>query len=284
MSQWFYNLNNQQVGPIDQGQLQGLLSSGRIPWSTPVWCDGMPQWAVASAVPELAAAGAAVPAGAAVAMATMPTTLAYEAHTDVAHSQGVTDDPGPFVPCGKQMHLGKERWVGVTFVTPRAFYLVKKSRMASQTGYAVGGLVGALVASAVQSDEQTRTCEVGELPQSIQAQIDPKGKLAKKDIVVLPREAITMVKISRFTGLKVQVGADKFTMVPGMFAFGRVRGELEKMGWPLGVEMTPTINAPVSRGLRPGAKRKPMWLKVLYILIAIIIFIIVVVVRVATEH
>lgn len=56
MAQWYYAKNGQQIGPIDDAGLQGLISSGQVNSSDLVWKDGMANWVPASTVPELSAA------------------------------------------------------------------------------------------------------------------------------------------------------------------------------------------------------------------------------------
>lgn len=47
-------INGQQYGPYNLQQLQQMAQSGQINASTLVWAQGMPQWAAAGSVPELA--------------------------------------------------------------------------------------------------------------------------------------------------------------------------------------------------------------------------------------
>ncbi len=49
-NQFFYISNGNQIGPVPMEEL-----AGKITPDTDVWCDGMPNWAKASTVPELAA-------------------------------------------------------------------------------------------------------------------------------------------------------------------------------------------------------------------------------------
>lgn len=49
-NQFFYIDNGKQIGPVTMEEL-----AGKITPDTDVWCDGMPDWAKASAVPELSA-------------------------------------------------------------------------------------------------------------------------------------------------------------------------------------------------------------------------------------
>ena len=48
-------INNQQMGPYDMAGLQQLVAQGFLTPATLVWKPGMPQWAAASTLPELAA-------------------------------------------------------------------------------------------------------------------------------------------------------------------------------------------------------------------------------------
>ncbi|MCR5455520.1 MAG: CD225/dispanin family protein [Bacteroidales bacterium] len=49
-NQFFYISNGNQIGPVPMEEL-----AGKITPDTDVWCDGMPNWAKAGTVPELAA-------------------------------------------------------------------------------------------------------------------------------------------------------------------------------------------------------------------------------------
>jgi len=48
--QYYYIINNQQMGPVDESQLPQL----GVTAATPVWHEGMPQWTPAGQVPQLA--------------------------------------------------------------------------------------------------------------------------------------------------------------------------------------------------------------------------------------
>lgn len=52
--QYTVAINGQQYGPYNIQQMQQMAQSGQINASTLVWAPGMPQWATAGAVPELA--------------------------------------------------------------------------------------------------------------------------------------------------------------------------------------------------------------------------------------
>lgn len=52
--QYTVAINGQQYGPYNVQQMQQMAQSGQITGTTLVWAPGMPQWAAASSVPELA--------------------------------------------------------------------------------------------------------------------------------------------------------------------------------------------------------------------------------------
>jgi hypothetical protein len=52
--QYTVAINNQQYGPYNVQQMQQMAQSGQINATTLVWAPGMPQWAAAGTVPELA--------------------------------------------------------------------------------------------------------------------------------------------------------------------------------------------------------------------------------------
>ncbi len=53
-TQYTIAINGQQYGPYNVQQMQQMAQSGQINASTLVWAPGMPQWAAAGTVPELA--------------------------------------------------------------------------------------------------------------------------------------------------------------------------------------------------------------------------------------
>jgi hypothetical protein len=42
--QWYYTENGQQMGPISEADLGGLIAAGRIGVATLIWRDGMEHW------------------------------------------------------------------------------------------------------------------------------------------------------------------------------------------------------------------------------------------------
>jgi hypothetical protein len=77
MSDWYYAVDNEQKGPINESELKANFATNKLPTDTLVWKDGMDNWAPANQVaafsfrpppapakvqPAPAAAPAAVPA------------------------------------------------------------------------------------------------------------------------------------------------------------------------------------------------------------------------------
>lgn len=61
MAQWYYSKGGEQKGPVEQQELQRLLSTGEVQPTDLVWRDGMANWQAASQVSELAAVASAQP-------------------------------------------------------------------------------------------------------------------------------------------------------------------------------------------------------------------------------
>lgn len=57
---WYYTLNNQQVGPVDENEIKTLIAAGTITHGTLVWTNGMQNWQPIGQTP-LASLLAAVP-------------------------------------------------------------------------------------------------------------------------------------------------------------------------------------------------------------------------------
>ena len=52
--QWYYSKNGSQLGPVEQGELLGKISSGEIAQTDMCWREGMADWLPVSKVNELA--------------------------------------------------------------------------------------------------------------------------------------------------------------------------------------------------------------------------------------
>jgi disulfide bond formation protein DsbB len=64
---WFYVLDNQRKGPIEQSEFEGLIQQGVIADSTLVWQEGMANWEAYREVSRPVAAAVAAPSAASVA-------------------------------------------------------------------------------------------------------------------------------------------------------------------------------------------------------------------------
>lgn len=54
MAQWYYGLNGQQNGPVEDDEIRAMLASGMINGQTIIWRDGMEEWLPILQVPEWA--------------------------------------------------------------------------------------------------------------------------------------------------------------------------------------------------------------------------------------
>ena len=50
MSDWYYAVNNEQKGPVNESDLKTQLATGKLPPDSLVWKDGMDNWTPASQV------------------------------------------------------------------------------------------------------------------------------------------------------------------------------------------------------------------------------------------
>ena len=41
---WYYTLNNQQIGPVEEAEIRKLVEAGTITHGTLVWTNGMANW------------------------------------------------------------------------------------------------------------------------------------------------------------------------------------------------------------------------------------------------
>jgi uncharacterized membrane protein len=50
MSDWYYAVNNEQKGPVNESELKAQLATGKLPSDSLVWKDGMDNWTPANQV------------------------------------------------------------------------------------------------------------------------------------------------------------------------------------------------------------------------------------------
>lgn len=85
--QWYYMLNSERLGPVDQAELETLLASGQVPFNTLVWSQQLAEWTAPANVPAFAnlqpvQVGAGVSRGSVATPASFPTPAARVAPTD----------------------------------------------------------------------------------------------------------------------------------------------------------------------------------------------------------
>ena len=51
MSDWYYAVDNEQKGPINESELKANFATNKLPGDTLVWKDGMDNWTAANQVP-----------------------------------------------------------------------------------------------------------------------------------------------------------------------------------------------------------------------------------------
>jgi hypothetical protein len=159
-------------------------------------------------------------------MSMRPEPAAMDA-PDLGPLFAVRQDVGPFVVMGSQFRCNKARWVGKACVSPTAIYLLKKAKNTSSHG---GGIAGVLLASALGKDDGLATCTAADLPQAVREQLDRKGKLGAKSVVIVPRTTVSYVKASGFNNVfKVTSGADQFQVSGSLFRRSSTRRKLA--GW-----------------------------------------------------
>ena len=154
----------------------------------------------------------------------------------------IRDDAGPFLQLGQFFSCNKTRWIGPTFASATAIYLLKKAKNTSGYG---GGLAGALLASALGKDDQLTTCTAADLPDPIRNQLAPKKKLAAKPVVIIPLSTISLVTPKRWSNqILLNVGSDTFTLSTRSFRYSSTVKKLAALGYTLNTPLTPT-DAPV---------------------------------------
>ena len=147
-------------------------------------------------------------------------------------------DAGPFLKVGRTFSVRGSPWLGLAVASPRAFYLLKVAQNANYHG---GGLVGALVSAAMTKHDDTRTCDLAQLPPPVRSALDPKGKRERGDVVILRRDAVSLVKMGRINNLiRVWTGGDRFGITTGMFRNGPIRRFLTENGWTINAPLVPT--------------------------------------------
>ena len=289
MSEWYVAGDGKQEGPFGPAEMTSRRQRGQLPPDVLVWREGMSDWQPAGTVPAFSEPEpVAAMTGPALLSYATPTTLAAAPEETIAP---IPVDEGPFVKLGGNFNSGAGSWTGTVVASPRAIYMLKKAKNTRNAGLmAGGGLVGALVAMAVQGHEtdDTRTCTLADLPPTLRQKLSKKPKHLGLDVIVVARETINRVSVPLINNLiRIRVGSVKMSVSIGLFRNGSIRRWLTQNGWTINADLMPTA-APVfgqSFG-RPEplqVKKTHPALRALYILLAIAIFIAVVWLRVTLE-
>ncbi|MDB5301356.1 MAG: glutaredoxin [Phycisphaerales bacterium] len=301
MAVWYYSIDGQQSGPSDERQVRALVASGKIKGEDLVWKEGTPEWVPANTVAELKPtsrlaplpaaplpAGAPMPVGAlAVGMPApgQPIQLAYAAPV-VAPLPVIGNDEGPFLKLGKMFSVPGGRWTGMAVVSPRAVYLLKVTRSASGAAYGVGGLAGVLLHQAFSKVDDVRTCSADDLPHPIRVALDPKNKRGKCDVVILPREAMSLVKLGSINNqIAFHLRADRFSVTTNLFGGGKIRRFLTGYGWTLNQVLNPTAEPVHGQGMgrefhEMGKQGPSTFKRVALAIIGILLVILIIVARI----
>lgn len=277
MAQWYYTIGNDRFGPFEEAAFRQMARERRVPADSFVWNETMSAWEPVSSIPGLLAG---TPAGGA-AQAAIPLTYATPTRGMPALMQagihsipGLAEDVGPFQKIAGSFQGPRGNWTAPVYASPLAFYLLKISR---QQQYQFGGLLGILIASAVNKADDIRTCKIRELSPAAATAIDPRGKRGDYDVIVLPMAAIHRTQYGRWSSiLEVFAGYDRFGLVTNIFGKGKVRRFLAENGWYLNQDLSPTAAQIHGEGLNRAFGEKPKRrmsavIKVALILLGVII-------------
>jgi hypothetical protein len=190
-----------------------------------------------------------------------------------AETKSWDGDAGPFLKVGYATVDGMS---GPAIVSPRAFYLLKAAEAAGGQG---GGLARALLNEAFKrSGRDLRSGSIEQMPQAVQRELDPKSKLAGRDIVVLPKGAVGRVAVPRLNNqVTVHLGQERFPVITGVFSLGKIRTFLGEHGWPVNTDVQVTETAAHGAGLgrEPGTAASagtPLWVRILLVIVALGLF------------
>jgi uncharacterized membrane protein len=92
MSDWYYAVDNEQKGPINESELKANFATNKLPTDTLVWKDGMDNWAPANQVPAFSFRPPPAPAK------VQPAPAAVPAPAPVATETPVTSNPDSTTP------------------------------------------------------------------------------------------------------------------------------------------------------------------------------------------
>jgi hypothetical protein len=184
----------------------------------------------------------------------------------------IAAEVGPFRRISDIFQTPGGAWVGAVIASPLAIYLLKaRERLISDHNLIK-------LAQMIGSDriDPMRTCAVRELPKPIRQVLDPWGYEPNRDVIVLPRLAVSRVRwviwAWRDARIRVVCGGDEFTFNrPGIFS-GDKRFLLEN-SWILNTALSPSVlpihgefvGLPAGIPIRRRSLGRRMW----YLLVAL---------------
>ena len=263
MAEWWCMIGGSRRGPFGDEQLRAMAQAGQIAPTDLLWNPSASRWDKANRLrglfpPQVIAAATTVVGGA------------------VDAPSVAAQDVGPFLKLNDRFCTGGAWWAGPAVASPQAFYLVKTG-VASGPGALAGGALGVLLARAFARRDDVRSCSLDELPADVRRELDPQGRFAGSDVVVLPKAAISKVELSGWRGcITVHCGGQRFTVAMERTVVANARGLLAEIGWTLDAELTPSAQPIHSNGYgrRPGEKsphHAGPWARLAYALAAVVV-------------
>lgn len=179
--------------------------------------------------------------------------------------------------------------MGPVIASPLAIYMVKNSRPSRHIqggGGLIGALIVALVAAALSKvfskEDGIVTCTNEDLPPAVKLFLYPKGKMATKNVVVIPRTTVSFVKTSKWNNaITFTAGTDAFIANTSLLMMWRRQRQMAEFGWPLNQTIIPEAEAVHDTRppeLRPVKNPSRMWRTIGIAVLAVLILAIVVMV------
>ncbi len=176
----------------------------------------------------------------------------------------VRDDAGPFELLGGHFACNGVPWIGPAVASPVALYLLKIGRHDHTRR---GAFAGSLFTLRDRNyDDGLCTCEAADLPAPARAALDRWRMLPLKEVVIIPKSTVSLVKTSRWNNsIVVRAGPDKFAITTSLRRLFAKPRALAAMGWTLNLPLLPTAT-PVHDSRTDGqraAAEVPLWEKIL---------------------
>lgn len=118
MSDWYYAVDNEQKGPVNESELKADLAANKIPSDTLVWKDGMESWTPANQVAAFTFRQPPAPAKVqppALSAAAAPAPSTVSTPTRVVSASPTTNNPDSTKPVDLASLIGKPESLEVDF-------------------------------------------------------------------------------------------------------------------------------------------------------------------------